>query len=205
MVPKGKEVSLFQLMEVAEALLQLDPVRTYPQRGAELVARLVHATAWFAELEHHDDVVSDPSPTGESTVALPLRQGREIVGWLKLFRETPLGEDELRVARWGARIFARGLSYAERLATEGGRSVGTDIEDALRRAPLTPRERDVVALLVSGCSTKQIASTTSLTVSTVNTYLKRIFSKLGVHSRVELVARVAGTDSNADVALSTAR
>jgi DNA-binding CsgD family transcriptional regulator len=32
-----------------------------------------------------------------------------------------------------------------------------------------------------------------LTVSTVNTYLKRIFSKLGVHSRVELVARMAGT------------
>jgi hypothetical protein len=35
---------------------------------------------------------------------------------------------------------------------------------------------------------------TGLTVSTVNTYLKRIFAKLGVHSRVELVARMAGTD-----------
>ena len=42
-------------------------------------------------------------------------------------------------------------------------------------------------------NTREIASESGLTVSTVNTYLKRIFSKLGVHSRVELIARVAGT------------
>ena len=59
---------------------------------------------------------------------------------------------------------------------------------------LLRRERDVVALLVAGSSTREIASRTGLTVATVNTYLKRIFSKLGVHSRVELVARMAGTD-----------
>ena len=50
-------------------------------------------------------------------------------------------------------------------------------------------------MLVSGASTKEIAERSSLTVSTVNTYLKRIFAKLGVHSRVELVARMAGTDT----------
>ena len=49
------------------------------------------------------------------------------------------------------------------------------------------------SLLVSGASTRQIADQTSLTVATVHTYLKRIYSKLGVHSRVELVARMVGT------------
>ena len=63
----------------------------------------------------------------------------------------------------------------------------------LERTPLTPRERDVVGRLLSGSSTRQIAQSTGLTVATVNTYLKRIFAKLGVHSRVELVARVTGT------------
>ena len=48
-------------------------------------------------------------------------------------------------------------------------------------------------MLVSGASTRQIAEQTGLTVATVHTYLKRIYSKLGVHSRVELVARMAGT------------
>jgi DNA-binding NarL/FixJ family response regulator len=44
----------------------------------------------------------------------------------------------------------------------------------------------VVALLMSGASTRQIASETHLTVGTVHTYLKRIYPKLGVRSRVEL-------------------
>ena len=106
-----------------------------------------------------------------------------------------LSHNELRLARWGARILARGMTYANRLASEGGRRGGEDVEETLARAPLTPRERDVVSLLVSGSSTRDIAARTGLTVATVNTYLKRIFSKLGVHSRVELVARMAGTDS----------
>lgn len=106
-----------------------------------------------------------------------------------------LEENETRLARWGARVFARGLSYSERLATEGVRRSGETLSRALDRAPLTPRERDVVALLVAGSSTRDIAARTGLTVSTVNTYLKRIFSKLGVHSRVELVARMAGTEA----------
>ena len=41
---------------------------------------------------------------------------------------------------------------------------------------------------------QRIAENTGLTVSTINTYMKRIFAKLGVHSRVELVARMAGTE-----------
>jgi DNA-binding NarL/FixJ family response regulator len=105
-----------------------------------------------------------------------------------------LGAAELRTARWGARILARGMLYANRLAGEGRRRSAEDVVATLARAPLTPRERDVVQLLISGASTRDIAQRTTLTVATVNTYLKRIFSKLGVHSRVELVARMAGTD-----------
>jgi DNA-binding NarL/FixJ family response regulator len=54
-----------------------------------------------------------------------------------------------------------------------------------------------VALLVSGASTRSIAHEIGLTVATVHTYLKRIYSKLGVHSRVELVARMVGTAGRA--------
>jgi len=54
-------------------------------------------------------------------------------------------------------------------------------------------------LLVSGGSTRQIAEQTGLTVATVHTYLKRIYSKLGVHSRVELVARMVGTTASSSL------
>ena len=87
-------------------------------------------------------------------------------------------------------MLARGLAYSRRISV-GSKEV--DIAALLAGTPLTPRERDVVGRLVSGHSTREISQSTGLTVATVNTYLKRIFAKLGVHSRVELLARVTGT------------
>jgi DNA-binding CsgD family transcriptional regulator len=189
-------MSLFQILDIAEGLLQLDPVRTYPQRGAELVAKIVRTSSYRLEREGQKTIETDPLPDTDPTVSLPLRHGRETLGTLHIWvppSQGRLGDDEMRLLRWGARMVARGMGYANRLAVEGGRRAGEAVEATLKRAPLTPRERDVVSLLVSGASTREIASRTGLTVSTVNTYLKRIFSKLGVHSRVELVARMAGT------------
>jgi DNA-binding CsgD family transcriptional regulator len=105
---------------------------------------------------------------------------------------------DLRLARWGARALARGLSYSIRMNRIGpeNRRKSLELQLRLERTPLTKREKEVVSLLVSGASTRSIAEQTKLTVATVHTYLKRIYSKLGVHSRVELVARMVGTVAN---------
>jgi DNA-binding CsgD family transcriptional regulator len=106
---------------------------------------------------------------------------------------------DLRLARWGARALARGLSYASRMnrVAPDVRKKSLELQARLDRTPLTKREKEVVSLLVSGASTRAIAEQTKLTVATVHTYLKRIYSKLGVHSRVELVARMMGTVGSA--------
>lgn len=184
-----------KLMDIAEHLAELDPVRTYPQRGATLLAGLVGAHSFRLERPEVESLSSEAALTAsEPTISLPLRRGRTAVGTLHLeiVGDAPVGK-ELEVLKWASRIYARGLGCADRLVDEGSRRPGEAVEQTLRRAPLTPRERDVVSLLVAGSSTRDIASETGLTVSTVNTYLKRIFSKLGVHSRVELIARMAGT------------
>lgn len=184
-----------KLMEIAERLTELDPIRTYAQRGAMLLAALVRAHSFRLERPEADPLSSEAAlTTSEPTISLPLRRGRTPVGTLHLeiVGDAPDGR-ELEVLKWASRIYSRGLGCAERLVDEGSRRPGEAIEQTLRRAPLTPRERDVVTLLVAGSSTRDIASETGLTISTVNTYLKRIFSKLGVHSRVELIARMAGT------------
>lgn len=190
-----------QLIEVSEQLTQLDPVRTYPHRAGETLSSLVGATGFRIERTDADMVTSEPAPRGEPSLSLPLRNGRDVIGTLHLYGHGAFGEDDVRLTRWGARMIARGMAYCARLTSEGGRRSGEAVEETLKRAPLTPRERDVVSLLVAGSSTRDIASRTGLTVSTVNTYLKRIFSKLGVHSRVELVARMAGTENLGSSAL----
>ncbi|MFW5925023.1 MAG: helix-turn-helix transcriptional regulator [Myxococcota bacterium] len=202
-------MSVLKILDAAEGLLTLDPVRTYPQRAAELIAKLARARFYRLELDPGSldgdgsiAITSEPPPPNDGrTVSLPIRNGRQSLGVLHLYPQDPgisFGTDELRLARWGTRVLARGLDYAHRLVHEGGRRSGEGVSETLERSPLTPRERDVAALVVSGVSTRAIASRTGLTVSTVNTYLKRIFAKLGVHSRVELVARMAGTDGMVD-------
>jgi DNA-binding NarL/FixJ family response regulator len=52
---------------------------------------------------------------------------------------------------------------------------------------LTPREEQVVALVAEGLGNRQIASELSLSPHTIKKYLFRIFEKLGVSTRVELV------------------
>jgi len=52
---------------------------------------------------------------------------------------------------------------------------------------LTPREEQVVALVAEGLSNRDIARELNLSEHTVKKYLFRIFEKLGISSRVELV------------------
>src|SRR5581483_5372297 len=52
---------------------------------------------------------------------------------------------------------------------------------------LTPREEQVVALVAEGLSNRQVAEELNLSEHTIKKYLFRIFEKLGISTRVELV------------------
>lgn len=61
------------------------------------------------------------------------------------------------------------------------------VVDARGSRLLTKREEDVVRLLSDGLQNREIAQELNLSEHTVKNYLFRIFDKLGVSSRVELV------------------
>jgi DNA-binding CsgD family transcriptional regulator len=52
---------------------------------------------------------------------------------------------------------------------------------------LTNRERDILSCLCKGIPDKEIALTLNISAWTVHTHLKRIYEKLGVHSRAEAI------------------
>ncbi|MEE8716372.1 MAG: LuxR C-terminal-related transcriptional regulator [Coriobacteriales bacterium] len=60
------------------------------------------------------------------------------------------------------------------------------------RANLSPREEQVLALIVEGLSREQIAEELSLSVFTVKNHTSNIYAKVGVHSHNELVSLVYG-------------
>jgi DNA-binding NarL/FixJ family response regulator len=55
------------------------------------------------------------------------------------------------------------------------------------RSLLTPREEQVVALVADGLTNRAVASELGLSEHTIKKYLLRIFDKVGISSRVELV------------------
>jgi len=55
---------------------------------------------------------------------------------------------------------------------------------------LAPQQARIVELILRGLRDKQIAAELGLGVPTVRTYLKRVFVRVGVQDRVELVLRV---------------
>jgi len=59
--------------------------------------------------------------------------------------------------------------------------------DARAGAPLSKREQEVVRCVAEGLSNREIAQRLGLTEHTVKNYLFRIFDKLGVSKRVEVV------------------
>jgi DNA-binding NarL/FixJ family response regulator len=61
-------------------------------------------------------------------------------------------------------------------------------------AALTPRERDVLALLARGDSNKRIAASLNLSIGTVKGYVSAIFEKLGVEDRTQAALLAAKHD-----------
>jgi DNA-binding NarL/FixJ family response regulator len=55
------------------------------------------------------------------------------------------------------------------------------------RSLLTPREEQVVALVADGLTNRGVAGELGLSEHTIKKYLLRIFDKVGISSRVELV------------------
>jgi DNA-binding NarL/FixJ family response regulator len=59
--------------------------------------------------------------------------------------------------------------------------------NSVGRSLLTPREEQVVALVADGLTNRGVASELGLSEHTIKKYLLRIFDKVGISSRVELV------------------
>jgi DNA-binding CsgD family transcriptional regulator len=64
------------------------------------------------------------------------------------------------------------------------------VEAAAKRYDFTKREQDVLALILAGSSTAQIARKLYISEGTVGDHVKSMFRKTGTNRRSELVARV---------------
>lgn len=89
----------------------------------------------------------------------------------------PFGED--RPGEVVARVSVDGEDYA--LVRYGE-------APEVSNSSLSPRETEIVRLVASGMPNKAIAEVLDISPWTVATHIRRIFMKLGVHSRAHMIA-----------------
>jgi DNA-binding NarL/FixJ family response regulator len=90
----------------------------------------------------------------------------------------------LRVAAGQIWLNTEQLNYLIELISE---TPSLRVLNAAGKSLLTPREEQVVALVAEGLSNRQVAVELKLSEHTIKKYVFRIFDKLGISSRVELV------------------
>jgi len=122
-------------------------------------------------------------------------------GAREMLRETTRRIDRARATRedgalavWPALLEAR-WSLVDHFETDGRRYVVArrNAGEVAAPAVLSPREQQVVALSARGHTHKLVAYELGISASTVRTLETRAMQKLGVRSRVELIALVRAT------------
>ena len=86
------------------------------------------------------------------------------------------------------------MAWAERARAE------LDVVGPRRRArdELTATERRVAELAAAGITNREIARAVFMSEKTVEAHIARVYRKLGIHSRAELGARMAGNPANSE-------
>jgi two-component system, NarL family, response regulator len=87
------------------------------------------------------------------------------------------------------------LSAAVRSVSLGQVSVPRPFSECLDRPALSHRERQIIALVVAGCTNMQIAERLCLSESTIKTHVSSAFRRLGVNSRRHAAAAVFAFDA----------
>jgi predicted ATPase/DNA-binding CsgD family transcriptional regulator len=196
--------ALFSLGHVA--LVRGDPVRAAELFAESLALRRplgdqlatalgVEALAWVAAAVGHPERAALLFGAAES---LRERIGASVeVGWtsdhqrfLELIRRVL--DEATFAARWEAGR-ALGSDEAIVLALRNEPAAGPEgVADRLAATrpspPLTPRERETVALIAQGCTNRQIAERLVISRGAAANYVQRVLDKLGFHARAQVAA-----------------
>ena len=106
--------------------------------------------------------------------------------------EGPIISDLLQTTRESGNVTTDMLPYVDRLVA-GLQRAGQDrlapTSGARILSALSPRETDILKLIAEGLSNKEIARSLDIGPETVKSYLKSVFTKLGVERRAQAVSR----------------
>jgi DNA-binding CsgD family transcriptional regulator len=121
--------------------------------------------------------------------ALGLALAVAALEWLKFRYWTGPFYSEIYIFLLAAGFIALGLWAGRRLTPRAAPAVFQRNDAAIRSLGLTARECEILALLASGGSNKQLARALGISPNTVKTHVARLFEKLEVQKRVHAIEK----------------
>ena len=124
-----------------------------------------------------------PAPPPLPTVAIISGGELEAVELLQhRYRGYVTPKDDVCILKRALQAVRRGEIWADR-------AILTKVIDRFEEPQLTPKEREVFSLLTKGLSNRTIGEHLHITEGTVKMHVSRLFSKMSVKSRTELIAK----------------
>ncbi len=182
--------------------------------GSNIDCRAIYGSTELALLE----IPANPPAVVLVDINLPGRNGIECIAELKalcpqviclvltMYEEDHLIFDALRAGACGyllKRTPPVEIAEALRVARDGGSPmsphIARQVVSFFHRSPspkperaLTAREHEVLDLLIVGKSYKDIAQHLGVSVDTVRSHVRKVYDKLHIHSRTEVILKFGG-------------
>ena len=121
--------------------------------------------------------------------ALALAVAAVVLEWLRFRHVTRIDSTEIYVALLAIGFIALGIWVGRKLTPQPRSALFERNEAAIRALGLSPRECEILELLASGQSNKELARTLAISPNTVKTHLARVFEKLEVRKRVAAIEK----------------
>lgn len=198
--PERPVVHVPEMVEVLAALGRTDEARAklapFADRAAQLerrwaLARAAHCRGLILaaddDLETAEGALEDAAAQGSAN-GWPVPLGRALLSLGSVQRRRQHKADARRSLGRAVALFdeAGAVIWRDRARRELGRIGG---RSAPAGGDLSPTECEVARLVAAGCSNKQVAHDLHLSVKTVEWNLSKIYRKVVVRSRAELIAR----------------
>jgi DNA-binding CsgD family transcriptional regulator len=109
--------------------------------------------------------------------------------WLRYRHVTRLDSTEIYVAILAIGFIALGIWIGRKLTPQPRPAAFERNDAAIRSLGLTARECEILELLASGQSNKELARSLGISPNTVKTHVGRVFEKLEVQKRVAAIEK----------------
>jgi DNA-binding CsgD family transcriptional regulator len=121
--------------------------------------------------------------------ALALAVATMVLEWLRYRHLTRIDSTEIYVAILAIGFVALGIWLGRKLTPQPRPAEFQRNDAAIRSLGLTARECEILDLLASGQSNKELARTLGISPNTVKTHVARVYEKLEVQKRVAAIEK----------------